>query len=321
MEEVLLTEQINFAGIKFLQENGLQVLQATSIRDIGTLIKECDGLIVRAAKITASLLDKSKKLKVVGRYGSGYDNVDIRKCNEKGIALVNVPYANTVSVAEYVIGAILTLAKDFSGADKSVRTGEWTNYRFNKKTIEVANKVLGIVGMGQIGKEISRKAIQGLNMHVKAYDPFINKQQAEELGITLVSAVDELMEQSDFVTLNVPLTKNTQNFIGLEELKKMKKTSFLINASRGGIIIQRDLFYALENRIISGACLDVFDIEPPNIDEPLLKLENVLFSPHIAGLAEDADARLAKTVAQQVVKVLNGEVPDFIVNRELLDKK
>jgi D-3-phosphoglycerate dehydrogenase len=316
-KKILLTETIHESGIEQLNNYDVTITQCSG-QNLADEIIDCDGIIVRTQTLSGTLLERAAKLQVIGRYGAGYDNIDVKKCNAQGIMLVNVPCGNTTSVAEYVIGAMILLSRKFIQCDSGIRNNHWKQARLDNIGYELSNKVLGIVGFGHIGKAIGHKAVAAFNMKVLVYDPFVPAVDTQQDQIQLVQTLDELLGRSDYVTLHLPLNDNTRGIINYGSLMKMKKSAFLINAARGGIIVEADLSKALNNGLLAGACLDVLASEPPLPSLNILKMDNVIFTPHIAGLTQESESRIATTVVQQVMKVLNGEKPDFLVNSDVL---
>ncbi|MGP4041117.1 hydroxyacid dehydrogenase [Gracilibacillus sp. D59] len=275
-------------------------------------VKDVDGIIIRnQTKITPLLLEKAKRLKVIGRLGVGLDNIDIQACKEKGITVVYAQNANAISVAEYVMSAILSFRRNLYEADISVKQGNWD--RRHHTGYEVYGKTLGLVGVGEIAHRIAKRALP-FGLEVLGYDPFRSSYdfQVAETGIQLAS-IDELLTKSDYVSIHVPLLESTQNMFNLETLKLMKSSSCLINTSRGGIIDEDALNIALDSHYIAGAYLDVLNAEPPAKDNKLLTNNKAIFTPHIAGLTEESQVRTSILVADEVLKVLNGESPLFAV--------
>jgi D-3-phosphoglycerate dehydrogenase len=275
------------------------------------VIRDADVLIVGLQRITAKVLDAAKRLKVIGRCGVGLDNIDLKAAGAKGIPVVYTPGANAQAVADLTLGLMLALARKLPQADRMTREGQWKRIMGN----DLWGKTLGICGLGQIGFNVARRA-KGFDMNVIAYDLFENPALAAERGIRYKSKA-EVLGESDFVTLHLPLTSETQGFIGMDELKAMKKSAILVNTSRGGIVDENALYLALKTGEIAGAALDVFEHEPPG-KTPLVQLDNFIGTPHIGGITTEALDRIGMTVARDIVSVLKGQMPEFPANMEWL---
>ena len=316
MKKVLVVDPIHEEGIKLLKKKvEVVIAKKSSLETLLEQVRSVDGIIVRGTNISKEIIKNADKLKVIGSHGSGVDSIDIFFATEKGVIVVNTPDAPTESVTEHVIGFMLVLAKNILLANRALREGKFKS-KYNYIGKELANKNLGIIGLGRIGLSVAKKCIDGFNMKVLGYDIYIprgKRGKIEEMGINIVNNLDILLKESDFVSLNVPLTKETKNMIGDKELRLMKPTAYLINTARGGVI-------ALKKKEIAGAALDVFTIEPPQLDNPLIKMENVCATPHIAIATEEALIRTSVTSAEEVLKVLRGEKPHYIVNPEVLKK-
>ncbi|MCL5069915.1 MAG: hydroxyacid dehydrogenase [Actinobacteria bacterium] len=317
IKKVLITQPIHEEGIKLLEKE-VKVIMASGF-DEKTLIKEsadCDGILVRTAIISGKVIENALKLKVIGRHGVGVDNIDLEMATRKGVAVVNAPDSNIDSVAEHVLGMILALAKNFVKMDKEIRRGR---YELRNKIIgmEIKDKIVGIIGLGNIGMAVAKK-LKALEVKIIAYDPCVKPSSIMDNKMDLVSNLNKIYSDSDIVTVHVPLTENTIGMIGKEEFKKMKKSAFFINTSRGQIIDEIALCDALMKGEIRGAALDVFIKEPPSINNPLFKLENIILSPHNAALTEEAMIKMATHSAQGILDYLNGKIPKYFVNPEVL---
>jgi D-3-phosphoglycerate dehydrogenase / 2-oxoglutarate reductase len=317
IKKVLVTQPIHEDGIKLLEKE-VKVIMASGF-DEETLAREardCDGILVRTAVISGKVMENAPKLKVIGRHGVGVDNIDLAVATRKGIAVVNAPDSNIDSVAEHVLGMILALAKNFVKMDKEIRLG---GYELRNKIIgmEIKDKTVGIIGLGNIGMAVAKK-LKALDVKIIAYDPYVKPSEIMNTGMNLANSLNKIYSDSDIVTVHVPLTENTMGMIGKEEFKKMKKSAFFINTSRGQIIDEIALYEALKNGEIRAAALDVFIKEPPSMDNPLFKLENIILSPHNASLTEEAMIKMATHSAQGILDYLNGKIPKYLVNPEVL---
>ena len=296
-KRILITDPIDEEGIKILKKYfDVDVKTELKEDEIVKIIKNYDALIVRSAtKVTKKIIDASN-LKVIGRAGTGLDNIDVESAKAKGIAVLNSPIGNVVSVAELVFGMMISLSRNLIKANISMKSGKW-----EKKGLmgnELYGKTLGIIGLGRIGKEVAKIAL-AFGMHVIAYDPFIKEVE----NVKLVS-LDELLENSDFITIHVPLTDETKNLIGKNEIEKMKKGVKIINTSRGGIVNEDALYDALVSGKIAGAALDVFENEPPfgSNSEKLLELDNVIVTPHIGASTHEAQKKCGIEIAENILK-------------------
>ena len=278
------------------------------------IIGNYDALMVRSeTKVTAEVVRAAKSLKVIARAGIGVDNIDLEAATSAGIAVVNAPVGNTVAAAEHTMALMLALARNVPQAYQSLKQGEWRRSAF--MGIEVRNKVLGVVGLGRVGSEVARRA-QSFGMRLVAHDPFVAPDYARRLGADLLS-LDDLLSQSDFVTLHTPLTANTSNLIGRRELALIKPGARLINVARGELIDEEALLEALESDRLAGVALDVFVAEPPG-DTPLIRHPKVLATPHLGASTQEAQREVAIEAAEQVLAVLAGRPAHNTVNAPVL---
>jgi D-3-phosphoglycerate dehydrogenase len=300
--KVLVSDKISDKGVEILKKAGLDVDVKTGMKpdELKACIGEYHGLVIRSAtKVTAEIIEAAKNLKVIGRAGSGLDNVDKAAASKKGIVVMNTPGGNTITTAEHSIAMLFSLARMVPQATASMKAGQWEKKKF--MGVELFNKTLGIVGLGNIGNQVAKKA-QGLEMVVIAYDPFLSDDRAKALGIEKVS-LDKLFSRADFITIHTPLTPETKNLINSETIKKMKNEVRIINCARGGIINEKDLYEALKSGKVAGAALDVFEKEPPE-DFSLIGLDNVICTPHLGAATEEAQENVAIAVAEQIADYL-----------------
>ncbi len=234
----------------------------------------------------------------------GVDNVDVQAATERGVMVINAPESTSITVAEHTMGLILALSRKIAIADSSVKNGKWEKSRF--MGIELNGKTLGVIGMGRIGSQVVTRS-KAFGMETIVYDPYITEKTASELGVTVVD-LETLIKNSDVMTIHVPLTSETKHLIAREQLEMMKNNAFIVNCARGGIINEDDLYEALATGKIRGAGLDVFENEPPE-DSPLLGLDNVVLTPHIAASTSEAQRDAAIIVANEIKKVFNGAIP------------
>ena len=313
--KVLVTDKLADEAIEMLKNNGFEVKYEELDHD-GLLkeIADYDALIVRSrTKVTADIIEKgaSGKLKVIGRAGIGVDNIDVKKATELGIKVVNAPTGSTISVAELAIAHMLALARFIPKADSSMKRGEWLKKQL--KGIELHGKTLGLIGSGRIAQHVAKIA-KGLGMNVLVYSPHCTDEKAEKMGARRAT-LEEVLRESDFASLHIPKTEETYHLIDKEKLSLMKPTAYLINCARGGVVDEDALYEFLKEGKIAGAAIDVFEEEPPK-GSKLLELDNVVLTPHIGANTKEAQIRAGTICAEQVMKVLRGEEPDYWVNRE-----
>ncbi len=300
--KILISDNLSPVGINILKKAGLEVdaRSKTSAEEIEKIIGDYDALIIRSAtKVTAGLLEKASKLKVIGRAGSGLDNVDTPAATKKGIVVMNTPGGNTVTTAEHTLGMIFACARMIPQAYASLKAGKWEKKKF--EGVELYDKTLGIVGLGAIGGVVANRAI-GLGMKVLAFDPFISPDKAKSLGIELVD-LPTIYKRSDFITVHTPKTKETANLINKDTIALMKDSVRIINCARGGIVSEKDLYEALKSGKVAAAAFDVFEKEPPE-NHPLLTLDNFIATPHLGASTLEAQENVAVAVAEQVVDYL-----------------
>jgi D-3-phosphoglycerate dehydrogenase len=307
--KIVITELIWPIGIERLENMGWTVVYDPGLwkdsQGLAEQIQDADALIVRnQTQVTDELLEQGKGIKVVGRLGVGLDNIDLSAASVRNVVVVFGKNANATSVAEYVIGAIFTSIRSLTEASVDVKQGNWNRKRFTGG--EISGKVLGLIGVGEISHRVAVRA-RALGMRVIGYDPFVSSYDfpVAESGVELVE-LEKLYSESDFISLHVPLTVQTRNMIDRDAMKRMKSSAYIINSSRGGIINEDELVYALENKVIAGAVLDVLEQEPPAADHPLMGLDNCIITPHIAGLTEESQVRTSELVANEVIHELEG---------------
>ncbi|MBI5205350.1 MAG: phosphoglycerate dehydrogenase [Nitrospirae bacterium] len=301
--KVLVSDKISDKGVEILKKAGLKVDVKTGMKpdELKACIGEYHGLVIRSAtKVTADIIDAAKSLKVIGRAGSGLDNVDKAAASKKGIVVMNTPGGNTITTAEHTIAMLFALARMIPQATASMKAGQWEKKKF--MGVELFNKTLGIVGLGNIGNQVAKKA-QGLEMMVIAYDPFLSEDRAKALGIEKVE-LPEVFSRADFITIHTPMTPETKNLINAETISKMKDGVRIINCARGGIVNEKDLYEALRSGKVAGAALDVFEKEPAGPENPLLGLDNVICTPHLGAATEEAQENVAIAVAEQIADYL-----------------
>lgn len=300
--KVLVSDTISQKGIDILKRAGLKVDVKIGLKpeELKRAINAYDALIVRSAtKVTADIIESAKNLKVIGRAGSGLDNIDKVVATKQGIVVMNTPGGNTITTAEHTMALLLSMARQIPQATASMKQGRWEKKRF--MGVELYNKILGIIGIGNIGAQVARMA-QGMGMNVIAYDPYMSEEKARTLGVRMVD-LDELIETSDFITIHTPLTNETRGLINAERIGRMKSGVRIVNAARGGIVDEKALYNALRSGKVAAAALDVFEKEPP-AGNPLLELENIVVTPHLGAATEEAQENVAIAIAEQVVDYL-----------------
>jgi D-3-phosphoglycerate dehydrogenase/(S)-sulfolactate dehydrogenase len=309
---VLVSDDLSVEAVRILQAAGLEVDVKVGLKapELEGIIGAYDALAVRSAtKVNAPLLEKATRLKVIGRAGVGVDNVDLPAATRRGVVVMNTPGGSSVTVAELALAMILSLSRHVPAATASVKAGKWEKKRFQGH--EVAGKVLGVVGIGNIGSVLVERALS-LKMEAIAYDPFISAEAAAKLGAELVD-LDALWRRADVISMHVPLTDQTRNLVNAATLAKMKRGAILVNCARGGIVDEKALADAIASGHLGGAALDVFEKEPPAQDHPLFGLENVVLTPHIGASTEEAQVAVAVAIAEQLVAYLaHGEVRNAV---------
>ncbi|NOY64268.1 MAG: phosphoglycerate dehydrogenase, partial [Nitrospirae bacterium] len=300
--KVLVSDNISPKGVEIMKKAGLDVDVKTGMShdELKACIGQYHGLVIRSAtKVTADIIDAAVNLKVIGRAGSGLDNVDKEAATKKGIVVMNTPGGNTITTAEHAIAMMFALARNIPQATKSMKEGKWEKKKF--MGVELFNKTLGILGLGNIGSQVARRA-QAMQMNIIGYDPFLSDERAKELGIDKVT-LEELFANADFITIHTPLTPETKNLINKDTIRLMKDGVRIINCARGGIINERDLYDALESGKVAGAALDVFEKEPPE-DLTLIKHDRVICTPHLGASTREAQENVAIAIAEQIVDYL-----------------
>ncbi len=303
--KVLISDSLSDVGAEiFKKAPGIECVVDTKItaEELKEQINEFSGLVVRSrTQVTPEILEAAGNLKVIGRAGTGVDNIDVPLATQKGVVVMNTPGGNTITTAEHAVAMMVSLARNVPQATASMKAGKWEKKRF--QGTELTGKTLGVLGVGNIGSVVVSRA-QGLKMNVIAYDPYISDEAAEKLGITLVD-LDGLYAKSDFLSIHVPLTSETKNIVNKDAFKKMKKGIRIINCARGGIVDEADLADAIKDGTVAGAAFDVFAQEPPAPDNPLLALDEVIVTPHLGASTQEAQENVARAIAEQMVEYLS----------------
>lgn len=312
---VLITDPIDPLGHEILSASDVEIDELLDYDD-ATLkqhLKTANGWIVRSGTtVTPELIDLADNLDVIGRAGVGVDNIDLDAATRRGILVCNAPDGNTISTAEHACAMLQAMARTIPQANRSLQNGNWDKKKF--AGAELHDKTLGIVGLGKVGGSVAER-MQGYSMDLVGFDPLVSEDLARRLGVTLTS-LEELLEESDFITIHAPLNEKTRSMIGADELARCKDNVRIVNCARGGIVGERDLLDALDDGEVAGAAVDVYSEEPPESDflHELIAHPNVVATPHIAATTGAAQAKVAKQIAEQVVSALNGEPVDTPVN-------
>jgi len=309
--KVLVADPISSEGIDILRSYAqVDIKLGLKSEEIISTIGDYEALIVRSqTQVSAKVIEAGKKLQVIGRAGVGVDNIDVEEATRRGIVVVNAPTGNTISAAEHTIALMLSLARHIPQANAMLKSGVWQRSDF--MGIEVRNKTLGVIGLGNIGSEVARRA-RGLEMKLIAYDPFLSVDYAHNLQVELVS-LEQLLKESDFITLHLPLTASTKALIGAKELALVKPTVRIINCARGGLIDEEALAKAVKEKRVAGAAIDVFSSEPAT-KSVLFENDNIIVTPHLGASTTEAQAMAAKDIAKQIIDVFKGQPARYAVN-------
>ena len=309
--KILVAEPLAAAGIELLKAQPGWDIVISNPKEYAQHLGDADALFVRSAvKVNADVLAKAPKLRVIGRAGVGVDNVDLPAATAANVLVMNTPGGNAVAVAEHTLGFMLCMARSIPQASESTKAGKWEKKKFMGS--ELRGKTLGIVGLGYIGQEVAKRA-RGFEMKLVASDPFVNPKVAADLGVALVS-LDELYSQSDYITLHVGITKETNKMLNEAAFAKMKTGVRIVNCARGELIDAEALTRALQSGKVAGASIDVFEVEPPPAGDPLLAQETILATPHIGGSTGEAQEIVGVRIVEQVVEYLQRGVAVNAVN-------
>ncbi len=312
--KILVTDSLAPQGLEVFERTPdfkVDVRLGLKPADLKKIVGEYHGWVIRSGtKVTADLIEAAENLKVVGRAGVGVENVDVEAASKKGIVVMNTPGGNNVTTAEHTISLMLSLARHIPQAVASLKAGQWKRDKF--MGVEVCNKTLGVIGLGNVGRIVAERAV-GLRMKVIGHDPFVTPENTARLGVEPVS-LDEIFARSDFITVHVPLTNETRGLIDRKAIAKMKKGVRIINCARGGIVDEKDLAEALKEGKVAGAALDVYVDEPPPPDHPLIKMDQVITTPHLGASTDEAQLNVAIAVAEQMVDFLARGIIRYAVN-------
>jgi D-3-phosphoglycerate dehydrogenase len=320
--KILIADSISQRGIDELRREArldITVKPGLSETELIEIIPEFSAIVVRSqTTVGAAVLNAGAKLRVVGRAGVGVDNVDVEAATRRGIVVLNAPGGNTVSTAEHAFSLLLSVARKIPQADAILRAGKWD--RKNLEGVELYNKTLGIIGMGRIGSELSRRAI-AFGMRVIAYDPYLSATRARSLQVELIDELDDLLTSADFISLHTPLTHETRRILGAVRLQRAKRGVRIVNCARGGLIDETALANALQDRHVAAAALDVFEVEPLPADSPLRSAPNLVLTPHLGASTAEAQESVGIEIAQSIrAALLEGTIRNA-VNMPNLDAK
>ena len=319
-KKVLMVQGLHEEGQKlFLARDDIEVITIMSANEDEILdaAKDVHGITVRTANISRKIIEGSKNLQIVSRHGVGYDSIDVNALDDCGVPLAIAAHSNMISVAEHAMFMLLALSKNVFYYDKFARKADWST-RWDIKAWDVAEKNLLIIGFGRIGSKLVKRAL-AFDMNVYVYDPYVEATMIKNSGANYVENYIQILSKMDAVSLHCPKNQETTNMFSYEEFKTMKKSSFLINCARGGIVNEKALFAALTSNEILAAGLDVYDDEPSTSSNPLFSLDNILLSPHIAGVTQEATIRMSKQSAQNVLDVFDNKInKEVIINKNVL---
>jgi len=312
MPKIAIVDKIHSDGIKLLEDNPkfqYELIEDLSKKNLMSKLPSFDGITLRRGKIDSEILEKCKNLKVISRHGVGYDNVDTKFLKKKNITLLITATTTAVSPAEHIMFMILNISKGIDLYDKAVRDGKFDTamHMKNNNNFELKNKKILIIGFGRIGKKLIKRCL-GFEMKVYAYDPFVDQKTIISFGGVKVNDLNDGLKEADILSLSVPLTEKTHNMINLEKMKIMKKSAVIINIARGSVVNEKDLNEALNNGIIYGAGLDVFEKEPPDYDNPLLKNKRIVLSPHAATFTNECRSNMSVETVQNVIDFFENKI-------------
>jgi len=310
MKKILIIQPIHEAGIELLKKNPdyeFEVVEKIDPEFLKTKIKNCDGASIRTAKLPGNVIEAANNLKIISRHGVGYDNIDLEVSKKKCLTLAITATANAIAVAEHVMFMLLNISKRKNMYDDTVKEGKFNDRNKLPKTVELWNKNILIAGFGRIGKALIKRCL-GFEMKVFVYDPFVSQDIIEKLGGIKVDSMEETCKEMDAISLHIPLNEKTKNIINYNLLQSMKKNCIVINAARGGIVNEIDLDRALKENLIFGAGLDVFETEPPEQNNPLLKNDKVFLSPHTASFTEECMTRMGKETIQNIIDFFDNKL-------------
>jgi D-3-phosphoglycerate dehydrogenase len=317
--KILIPQPVAEEGTDYLSGQGYELIRPAGCRreDILRNLAGCEAILLRDVPVDEEILEAGKALRIVARHGAAFDTVDIEAAARRGVWVTNTPLSASCSVAEYAMTLVLALAKGVPFFATAMKEGNFAA-RTRWAGMEIENKTLGVIGLGRIGLSLAQKAARGFNMEVSAYDPLCPPDRAPP-GLRLQEDMETVLGEADFVSLHVPNIPETKKMFGLPQFELMKTGAYFINCSRGEVVDEGALLKALEGGRLAGAALDVYDPEPPGKDNPLLRLPNVIATPHIASSTVEATIKMALHAAMEIHRVLSGERPLWPVNRPVLE--
>ncbi len=311
MPKIAIVDKMHQDGINLLKKNPkfeCEIIEDISKKNLISKLPAFDGITLRRGKIDSDILEKCKKLKVISRHGVGFDNVDTKFLKKNNIKLLVTATTTSTSPAEHIMFMMLSISKGINFFDKAVREGQFESVMHMKhNSFELSSKKVLIIGFGRIGKKLIKRCL-GFDMKVYAYDPYVEKKVIESFGGIKVENLSDGLREADVISLSVPLTDETQNMITLDKMKLMKKNAIIINTSRGGIVNEKDLNEALEKKVIFGAGLDVFENEPPDDKNPLLKNKRIMLSPHAATFTQECLSKMSVETVQNIIDFFEGKL-------------
>ena len=315
MRKVAIIEKIHQDGLDLLKNNpnyDFKIIEDTSEQNLIKELPNFEACTLRVSKLNKKIMSNCKNLKVISRHGVGYDNVDLAYIKEKNISLLITATANAVAVAEHVVYMMLSISKSITRYDNEVRIGNFKKNASSIITLELFNKEILIVGFGRIGQSLIKRC-KGFDMNVKVYDPFVDKEIIEKFGGKKIENLDDGLQKCDYLSLHVPLNEKTRNLINYSKIKSMKKNAILINTARGGIVDEEDLNRALNENIIFGAGLDVFEEEPVNKNNPLLSNKKVILSPHSATFTNECKSRMSIEATKNIIDFFDNKIDKSMI--------
>ena len=301
---------------KFLSSIGADLIkfQCRTEDEVIKYCKDADGLLNQYAPITKRVIENLQKTKIIVRYGVGVDNIDVEAATKKGILVANVIY-DVTDVADHAVSLILSLIRKIPWADQKVKNNIW-NWKNMRPISRLKGKTVGIIGFGRIGRKVAQR-LKGFEVEIIAYDPYVSMEVFNKYGVKRVD-FENLISEADIITIHTPLTNETRHMIGEKEFKSMKRNAIIVNTSRGGVVDEKALYKALKEKWVAGAGLDVMEKEPPEKDNPILKLDNVIVTPHMAWYSENSFNEVRKIAAEEVARALTGQTPINLVNKNVL---
>ena len=309
-KKILVVKNIHEAGLNLIKKNPnfkFEIIEKPDLNVLKEKIIDCDAIAIKTTQLTGEIINLGKKIKIISRHGVGYDNIDLNSSKKNNITVTITSTANAVAVSEHVMFMLLNISKRKNMYDKAVKSGKFNDRNKLPKTLEIWGKNILIIGFGRIGKCLIKRCL-GFEMNVYVYDPHVNKEIIKSFGGKKVENLSDAVKDMDVISLHVPLNDQTKNMIDFNLIKKMRKNCIIINSSRGGIVNEIDLDKALNENLIFGAGLDVFEEEPPNQDNPLLKNDKTFLSPHTSSFTEESMIRMSKETIQNIIDFFDNKL-------------